>query len=313
MSQRSLVAILLVLTFCAQPLFAQQVNSAEHWLEQGAVRLYVWEKVVGNAAGKPVVVLAHGSGTAGKESFDLQVPDKPTYSLMDFLAREGFDVFAADIRGFGRSTRPVEHMSTKEASDDLNAVIDFVSKLRGVEKINLLAWSWGTQYAGMVVMAHGEKVEKYISCAQMHSNSPDLARRKTQLENYRKNVYLDVSEAGWKKRFTSMTPPEVNDSDVVDAFARAASQVQTNVPTGPQLDMITLMPMLNPARMPVPIMIIHGEYDDVADLDGLLPFFHDLPNPNKKYVVIPQAGHMMHLQQGHRRLQHEVSSFFKAP
>jgi hypothetical protein len=26
-------------------------------------------------------------------------------------------------------------------------------------------------------------------------------------------------------------------------------------------------------------MIIHGKYDDVADLDGLLPFFQQLPKP----------------------------------
>jgi hypothetical protein len=37
--------------------------------------------------------------------------------------------------------------------------------------------------------------------------------------------------------------------------------------------------MLNPRLMPVPTMLIHGEYDDVADLDGLLPFFQQLPKP----------------------------------
>jgi hypothetical protein len=30
-------------------------------------------------------------------------------------------------------------------------------------------------------------------------------------------------------------------------------------------------------------------------------------------VIIPNAGHMMHLQGGHRLFQHEVVSFFKAP
>ena len=50
---------------------------------------------------KPIVVLAHGSATAGPESFDVQVEGRPRqgepdFSLMDYLAREGFDVFAAD-------------------------------------------------------------------------------------------------------------------------------------------------------------------------------------------------------------------------
>jgi pimeloyl-ACP methyl ester carboxylesterase len=196
---------------------------------------------------------------------------------------------------------------------DLNAVIDDILKLRGSPKVHLLGWSWGTQYSGMFVMAHPEKVAKYVSYAQMHINSPDLAKRRPRLEAFRKTPYISIPEAGWKPRFSSMTPAAANDPAVVDAFAKAAAQVEVKTPTGPQLDMVTLMPMLNPRLMPVPTMIIHGEYDDVADLDALLPFFQQLPNPYKQYVVIPNAGHMMHLQSGHRVFQHEVVSFFKEP
>ena len=83
--------------------------------------------------------------------------------------------------------------------------------------------------------------------------------------------------------------------------------------TGPQLDLATILPLVNPRLVSVPTMIIHGQYDDVADTDGLLPFFAQLPNPQKKYVIVPEAGHMMHLQKGHMLFQHEVVSFFKAP
>jgi pimeloyl-ACP methyl ester carboxylesterase len=48
-------------------------------------------------------------------------------------------------------------------------------------------------------------------------------------------------------------------------------------------------------------------------LDGLLPFGRKLPNPSKRYVVIATAGHMMHLQKGHRVFQHEVAAFFEDP
>jgi len=285
----------------------------EHWVEHGGVKLYVWEKYMGSPSGKKVVVLAHGSATAGKESFDLQVHGKPSYSFMDFLAREGFDVFALDTRGFGRSTHPETHMTTQEASEDLNATVDYVLKLRGAQKVYLLGWSWGTQYGGMFVMAHPEKVAKYVSYAQMHVNSPDIARRRPRVEFFRKNPYITIPEAGWKPRFYSMAPAEANDPEVVDAYAKVAAQVERKTATGPQLDMVTIMPMINPRLMPAPTMIIHGQYDDVADLDGLLPFFQELPNPYKKYVVIPNAGHMMHLQKGHQVFQHEVASFFKAP
>jgi pimeloyl-ACP methyl ester carboxylesterase len=292
---------------------SQSVKGVEHWVNNVNIRLYVWEKCVGNPAGKPIIVLCHGSATAGKESFDLQVPGKPSYSLMDVLAQSGFDVFALDVRGFGRSTHPDGHMTTMEASQDLNAVVDYILKLRGVRKVNLLGWSWGTQYCGMFVMAQPAKTERYISYAQMHLNSPDIAKRRPRIEAFRKDAYITIPEAGWKPRFYSMTPSEANDPEVVDAYAKEAARVEVKSPTGPQLDMVTIMPMMNPRLMPVPTMIIHGQYDDVADLRGLLPFFAQLPNPSKKYVVVPDAGHMMHLQKGHRLFQHEVIGFFSAP
>jgi pimeloyl-ACP methyl ester carboxylesterase len=289
---------------------SQAVTGVEHWVNNGNIRLYVWEKYSGSGADKPIVVLCHGSATAGRESFDLQVPGKPTYSLMDVLAQNGFDVFAPDVRGFGRSTHPEGHMTTLESSQDLDAVVDYVLKLRSAKKVNLLGWSWGTQYGGMFVMAQPGKVEKYISYAQMHLNSPDIAKRRPRVDVFRKNPYISIPEAGWKPRFYSMTPADANDTAVVDAFAKAAVQVEVKSPTGPQLDMVTIMPMITPRLMPVPIMIIHGQYDDVADLEGLSPFFKDLPNPAKQYVVVPDAGHMMHLQKGHRLFQRQVIGFF---
>ena len=72
-------------------------------------------------------------------------------------------------------------------------------------------------------------------------------------------------------------------------------------------------------RCPVYTMLGGGlpsrqlNFSILRDLDGLLPFFQQLPTPYKRYVVIPNAGHMMHLQGGHRLFQHEVVSFFKEP
>ncbi|MEW6533204.1 MAG: alpha/beta fold hydrolase [Thermodesulfobacteriota bacterium] len=289
------------------------INGTEHWIDQDGIRLYLWEKCQGSHANKPIVVLAHGSASAGRGSFDLQVPGKPSYSLMGFLATEGFDVFAHDIRGFGRSTRPDVHLTTQVASEDLNAVVDYIAKLRGAKKINLLGWSWGTQYCGMFIMAHPDKVEKYVSYAQMHVDSPDIARRRPRIDIFRNYPYVSIPEAAWKPRFYSMTPEAVNDPDVVNAYAQAAVQAEPQTPTGPQLDMVTIMPMIHPKLIPVPTMIIHGEYDDVADVDGLMPFFGQLPTSYKRYVVVPDGGHMLHLQKGHRLFQHEVACFFKAP
>lgn len=286
------------------------VQGTQHWVLQDALRLFLWEKCQGNPQGKPVLVLAHGSATAGRESFDLKVPGRPEYSLMDFLAKQGFDVFAPDMRGFGSSTKPEGHITTEQAASDLNAVVDFICKLRGVPQVQLLAWSWGTQYSGQFVMAHPHKVARYAAYAQMHADSPDLKARRERLATFQRAPYIRITEQGWKLRFNSLTPEDVNDPMVMDAFAKAATLVELKSPTGPQVDLLTRQPLIDASKVTVPTMLIHGQYDDVADLEGLLPFFTALPNPDKQYTVIPDGGHMLHLQKGYARFQRAVANWF---
>ena len=295
----------------------EPAKGVEHFAQAGQIKIRIWEKSEGDPAGKPVIVLAHGSASSGQESFDLQVPGEqlkagtPSYSLMDYLAHEGFDVFAADVRGFGRSTHPDEGVTTAEAALDLEVAVDYIERLRGVPKVGLLAWSWGTQYAGLYVSAHGDKVSRYVSFAQMHAASPDLVRRRLNLETLRATPYITIPEANWKTRFVSQTPQAVNDRNVIDAFARAASGMEAMTPTGPQVDMCTKLPLVDPRSITLPVMMIHGQYDDVADTDGLMPFFIALPNAHKKYVIVPDAGHMMQFQAGRGIFQAEVAVFFR--
>lgn len=289
------------------------VQGMQHWVLHDEVRLFVWEKFAGTPQDKPVLVLAHGSATAGRESFDLQVPGHPEFSLMDFLARQGFDVFALDVRGFGSSTKPEGFLSTEQAASDLNAVVDYILKLRGGPQVHLLAWSWGTQYSGQFVMAHPHKVARYAAYAQMHAKSPDLEARRARLATFQRAPYIRITEQGWKLRFHSLTPDEVNVPVVIDAFAKAAALVETKSPTGPQVDLLTRQPLIDACRITVPTMVIHGQYDDVADLDGLWPFFKALPHADKQYTVIPDGGHMLHLQKGYARFQRAVVAWFTAP
>lgn len=50
-----------------------------------------------------VVLFVHGGGTPAEVAFDVPYQD---YSWMAYLAQAGFDVFAMDVTGYGRSTRP---------------------------------------------------------------------------------------------------------------------------------------------------------------------------------------------------------------
>src|SRR6185295_13498815 len=71
-------------------------------------QIYVREVVLAGAAARgtapeKVVLFVHGAGTPGEVAFDVPYQD---YSWMRYLANAGFDAFAMDMTGYGRSTRP---------------------------------------------------------------------------------------------------------------------------------------------------------------------------------------------------------------
>jgi len=118
-----------------------------------------------------VVLFIHGAGTPAEVAFDVPYQD---YSWMEYLAQAGFDTFAMDTTGYGRSTRPAamndpcnlsaaqqqalapggpteactptygQHMTTM-ASDwnDIGAVVDYLRALRGASQVSMVSWSLG--------------------------------------------------------------------------------------------------------------------------------------------------------------------------
>src|SRR5215471_4656015 len=112
---------LLLFALCATTLLSaddgQRLLSIYHYvLARSAVpmmsgqpaHLYVREVVQartlrGAPAADRVALFVHGAGTPAEVSFDVPYQD---YSWMAYLANAGFDVFAMDTTGYGRSTRP---------------------------------------------------------------------------------------------------------------------------------------------------------------------------------------------------------------
>lgn len=81
--------------------------SHEYWAQKGDVKLYMFRKRLGapmeGEAPRPVLFLVHGSSFSGPTGFDLHVPGKPDYSLMEKFAEYGFDVWTLDHEGYGKS------------------------------------------------------------------------------------------------------------------------------------------------------------------------------------------------------------------
>src|SRR5574341_1903597 len=118
-----------------------EVIGEEHWVTSVSaadgkpLKVFVWEKRLKGADIKQfgttgrVAVLAHGATTPGSLAFDLQVPGNTglTYSLMDYLAERGFDVFALEYQNYGRSDKHEcgTCVTTQVAANDINVTVDY--------------------------------------------------------------------------------------------------------------------------------------------------------------------------------------------
>src|SRR3954471_8621121 len=121
-----------------------------------------------------ILLYVHGATYPSETAFDLPIEGA---SMMDLIAARGYDVYLVDIRGYGRSTRPPEMSAPPEANQpivstdvavrDFGAAVDHILKRRGVARINLMGWSWGTAVAGTYTAEHNDKVHRLVLFAPL--------------------------------------------------------------------------------------------------------------------------------------------------
>ncbi len=63
------------------------------------------------------------------------------------------------------------------------------------------------------------------------------------------------------------------------------------VPTGTYLDMTAHLPVVDPAKVLAPVLLMRGEYDGIATVDDLRDFFKQLPNGDRQFVILPGMAH----------------------
>ena len=77
--------------------------------------------------------------------------------------------------------------------------------------------------------------------------------------------------------------------------------------------MCSALPVVDPLKLPFPIMIMRGAHDGIATLDDLLKFFAKLPNDDKQFTVMAGAGHITHLGLNKDRFYNTFFSFLETP
>ncbi len=281
-----------------------------------------------------IILFVHGATTSPEAGFDLKLDG---LSWMEWMARQGNDVYFVSVRTYGRSTRPAameaEPLANPplarlpQAVSDVGTAVEFIRKRRKVEAISLLGHSWGTTIMAAYTAANNAKVHRLALFAPqwLRPTGRSSTDAGGELGAYR---WITASEV--KQRRENGLPPgkqsELMPPPWFEAYMEAqfasdplsgtrtprAFRASNGVVQDGREFLNVGRTMYDPADIRVPTLLIIGELDADTPLYMAQAIFPLLTNaPSKKFVVIGDASHVLLTEKNRLLLFREVGLFFE--
>ncbi|MDB5581990.1 MAG: alpha/beta hydrolase [Bradyrhizobium sp.] len=275
------------------------------------------------------ILFVAGSTYPASTSFDLPLAGM---SWMDHLARGGYDVYLVDIRGYGNSTRPPEMampaadnapiVRTAVAVRDIAATVAFIRSRRGIGKLNLIGWSWGTTQMASYTAGHNAGVNKLVLLApQWIRETPSAADPGGAIGAYR-IVERAATRTRWLNGVPEAKKAEVLPEAWFDAWADATfasgqsgpGPAQLMAPNGTIQDAREYWaagkPLYDPCRITVPVLIVHAEWDRDCPIEMSRAVFDRLTSaPYRRWVEIGEGTHSVFMEKNRWQVFDAVDGF----
>jgi pimeloyl-ACP methyl ester carboxylesterase len=312
----------LVTGLVAEPATAQakpDIVRSEYTARKGDIPLYLFRKRIAPKAGDaplPVLFLVHGSSNSASTSYDLTVPGKGEYSMMNVFAGYGFDVWSMDHDGYGRSGSSGNNSDIASGVEDLKAALPVVLRESGAQKVHMYGTSSGAIRAGAYAQAEPARIDRLVLSAFTYkgTGSPEIARRKAVAEERYRNKTRRLRDAAMiRSIFTRDGLPGAYDMAVAEALAAEEMKYGDQVPTGTYLDMAVNLPLVDPKKVTCPVLMLRGAHDGNSTNEDLLDFYAQLPNGDRGFVILPHSAHSLGYGNNRHLLWYAVRNFLAAP
>ncbi len=264
--------------------------------------------------GRGAIVLTHGAGSPSSSIWDLNHED---YSLMRRLACEGFDVYGLDVRGFGGSSNPpldkTGQPGAVRAGDvmvDVEAAVAFAKATSKVSQVDLLGWSWGCVVSGMYASLHNKDIRTLVLFAPVYDRK--WAKRHATQSEWR----VENKDLFYKYHDPKRESRAVLDLHVQALFQYAAKDGALRLSNGPYFDIYGEdAPIWDAAKVRARTLILRGEKDRASTHEAAYRLFTHLTKAqDRRYIVLPNAGHFAFRTHQYRAFQDEVLHFLtRAP
>jgi pimeloyl-ACP methyl ester carboxylesterase len=275
-----------------------------------------------------VVLYVHGATFPSALSIAYRFDGR---SWRDELNAAGFHVWGLDFNGFGGSDRYPEMSLSPEdgpalgrvavAEQQIENAVRFILGRHGVQRISIIAHSWGTMATGLFATRCPELVDRLVFFAP-------IAQRPAQSQAQKYSAWRLVSLHEQRDRFVEDVPagePAVLSGRHfedwgplyldTDPQSRTRSPPSVKVPSGPVQDIAAAWSghlAYDPRLIRAPVAIIRGAWDHlVSDTDARL-LFNALENsPVIRDLKISRATHLMHLERSRYALYRETQVFLE--
>jgi pimeloyl-ACP methyl ester carboxylesterase len=249
---------------------------------------------------------------ASQPTFDLSVPGRPDSSVMDWFAERGFVCWCVDMEGYGKSAKHRDiYCDIANGAADLAAATDYIRATRGITSFLTYGISSGALRAALFAQNHPERVQRLALDAFVWTGegAPTLEQRRKKLPEFIASKRRPIDRAFVRSIF-SRDHPACADSVTVEAFADAILALDDSMPNGTYIDMCSRLPVVDPVQIPVPTVVLRGQFDGIAAMDDLIAFFKLLPHPDKQFIVMRGISHASFQQKNYKMVYQILHAFF---
>jgi 3-oxoadipate enol-lactonase len=197
------------------------------------------------------------------------------------LLQDQFDVILPDMRGFGGSSTVDSFYTMEDIASDIAGLLDFL----GIPKAVIVGHSMGGYVALAFARLYPERVTGLgLVSSQVLADTP--AKREDRFK-----TAAEVADKGIATVVEAMTPKFTSDAHLQEFARNSMEQQQPAAYIGALKAMgerVDSTPFLS--RMDYPVVIVHGDADNLIPIDRAREVKAALPNA---YLVeISGAGHM---------------------
>jgi len=276
------------------------------------------------------LLFVHGATYPSDTMFDLKIDGE---SWMDSIAKHGYDVYSMDVRGYGRSTRPPEMdrpardsapvVTTDDGMRDCGAVVGHILERRGIARLNLMGWSWGTVIAGAYSAKNPDRVARLVLYAPLWlRRTPGGLRVDGQMGAYR-CVTFEAAKQRWLNgvpadRHQDLIPPGVLEAwwkanMEADPVGASLSPPAVRAPNGLLVDALQYWEAdtryYDPAAISAPVLMVVGDWDVDTPAYMAQAILTRLGSREKRLVIIGEGTHHLMLERNRLQMFREVQMF----